>query len=127
MADSGLMRTSQPVRDLGGQREETLVRKRTLREQIAQGLSVDELHGNEGDGVLPPDVMDRDDIRVVESRGGASFLLEAEETFTIDREFLGQDLDRDLAGELGVARAIDLAHSSSAERRENLVDTEPGA
>ena len=34
----------------------------------------------------------------------------------VRREQFGQDLDRDAAIELGVARAIDLAHPAGAER-----------
>ena len=40
---------------------------------------------------------------------------------------IGQDLDRDLAIELGVAGAIDLAHPAGAERGENLVGAEARA
>ena len=40
---------------------------------------------------------------------------------------VGQDLDRDVAIQLRVARAIDLAHSACAQRREDLVDANPSA
>ena len=43
------------------------------------------------------------------------------------RERLGQDLDRDVAIQLRVARAKDLAHAAFADRRSDLVDAEAGA
>ena len=39
----------------------------------------------------------------------------------------GQHLDRDLAAEARIARAVDLAHAARAERREDLVRAEPCA
>ena len=38
-----------------------------------------------------------------------------------------KDFDRDVATELRVARAIDLAHAAGAERRQNLVGAETSA
>ena len=42
-------------------------------------------------------------------------------------EARGQDLDRDLAPELGVARAVDLAHPAPAEQRQDLEPAEASA
>ena len=50
-----------------------------------------------------------------------SFPLEAREAVGLARELRGQDLERDLALELGIARAPDLAHASRAQRTENFV------
>src|SRR5262245_66312364 len=41
------------------------------------------------------------------------------------RQGLGQDLDRDLAAELRIARSIDFAHRARAEQRLDCVDPEP--
>ena len=45
----------------------------------------------------------------------------------IGDEDVRQDLDRDVAIELRIAGAIDLAHSAGAERAEDLVRTEARA
>ena len=50
--------------------------------------------------------------------------LEARERRRIGGQVRGQDLDRDLAVECLVARAIDLAHPSRAERGDDLVLSE---
>ena len=40
---------------------------------------------------------------------------------------VGQDLERDIAIQLRVARAIDLSHAAFADRRGDFVDAEAGA
>ena len=59
---------------------------------------------------------------------GLRLALEARERVGARAQLRGQDLDGDVAIELGVAGAIDLAHSACPERRENLVgaETHPG-
>ena len=55
------------------------------------------------------------------------FALEPREPIGVGGERLGQDLDRDVAIQLRVARAIDLAHAAGAEGRQDLVRAEAGA
>ena len=43
------------------------------------------------------------------------------------RERFGQDLDRDVAVQLGVARAKDLPHAPFADRRDDFVNAQTGA
>ena len=45
----------------------------------------------------------------------------------IVREGVRQNLQRDLATEFGVFRAIDLAHAACADLRDDVVDAETGA
>ena len=56
------------------------------------------------------------------------FAREARQAIGIQTEGRGQDLQRDIATELGVSRAIDLTHAAGAERRADLVttDSRPG-
>ena len=53
--------------------------------------------------------------------------LEAREALPVLGEGRGQDLDRDVALELGVGRAVDLAHAALAELGGDLVGAEAGA
>ena len=55
------------------------------------------------------------------------FALEAREAIGIVGEGLGQDLDRDVAIELRIARAIDLAHAAGPKGREDFVRAEASA
>ena len=54
-------------------------------------------------------------------RKGLCLTLEARDPFRSSGERLGEDLDRHRAIEPSIARAVDFAHATSAERRENLV------
>ena len=69
------------------------------------------------------DVVDGQDVRVVQRRRGARLLLEAAEPLGIGGERRREHLDRDLALEPRVARAIDLAHPPRPDRRKDLVRT----
>jgi hypothetical protein len=46
---------------------------------------------------------------------------------SVDHEAFEQDLERDLATQLRIVRAIDLTHPAGAERRDDLVGTETNA
>ena len=69
----------------------------------------------------------RADVRMIQRGQRLRFALEAREPLGIGDEQLGQDLDRDVAIELRVARAIHLAHAAGAERGEDLVGAEARA
>ena len=68
--------------------------------------------------------VDRRDVRMIERGEDLGLALEAGEALGVVCEQVGQDLERDVATELRVARAIDLAHAAGAEQREDFVGTE---
>ena len=70
---------------------------------------------------MGPDVINREDIGMVPGRGRAGFLLEAPEPVRISGQRSGQHFQGDVAIESRVARLIDFAHPSGAQRGENLV------
>jgi hypothetical protein len=49
--DAGLVRAGESVGYLCGDREDSLDRKRSGEEQLPQVLSLDQLHGDPGDGI----------------------------------------------------------------------------
>jgi hypothetical protein len=53
--------------------------------------------------------------------------LEAHQAIGIGREQLGQDLDGDIAVEVRIARAIDLAHAARAEGGDEFMGAKTGA
>src|SRR5205823_6665427 len=65
------------------------------------------------------------DVRMVERREQLRLALEADHACRVSEEQLGQDLDRDVAPQLRVVRAIDLAHSAVADGAPNSVRAEP--
>jgi hypothetical protein len=66
-------------------------------------------------------------VWVVERREHSRFALETGEAIRIAGEGVRQDLQRDLAIQLGIARAVHLAHAAGPEGGENLVRAEAGA
>jgi hypothetical protein len=76
-------------------------------------------------GVL--EAVDRRDVGMVEGGEHLRFSAEPCDAITIKREGLRQDLQRDIAIELGVARAIDLAHAPFAEQGHDFVRADASA
>ena len=93
----------------------------TGRHEAIERLAFDELHGEEVDAVGLFDGENGDDVRVIESRDGAGFALEAGEAFGIECGFGGEDFEGDVALEFCVGGAIDLAHAAGAEGVGDLV------
>ena len=75
-----------------------------------------------GRGVL--EAVDVPDVRVIERREHLRFPPESREAIRIGRKRVRQDLQRDVAIELRVSRAIDLAHAARADQLDDRVRTE---
>src|SRR5688500_14912710 len=70
---------------------------------------------------MAADVVQRADVRVIQSRDDAGFTQEALDGFGVGVEVVGQELDRDLAAQTGVSGLVDHAHAARAEARQYLV------
>ena len=64
---------------------------------------------------------------MIERREHLRFALEARQAIGIAGERRRQHLDRDVAIQLRIARAIDLAHAAGAEQADNAIEPEGGA
>src|SRR5437016_4716267 len=120
MDNAALVRRRENVRDFCGHAQRFLHLHRPAGHESAQRLSLDELHRDVGDGFGAADVVDRNDVRMIERRRRARLLLEPPQrlgTGHIGRK----NLQRDVAIEFRVARAIDLSHAPGADRRENAI------
>ena len=104
-----------------------LGRQGTPRQTGGERLALEKLGDRVGDAVLTSKVEDRQDVRVRERCDRPRLSLEARERVGIRCDSLGKHLDRDIAPELRIARAIDLSHSAHTEERKNLVGAEAGA
>ena len=67
------------------------------------------------------------DVGMVQRRENLRFPFETAEPIGVVGKGGGQYLDRDVAIEPGIARAIDLAHAAGAEGREDFIGTEARA
>ena len=118
--DAAFVRRGEPAGNLDRIVDHRARRQRPPVHPLAKRLADEQLGDDPGGAVVHADVVDRDDIRVIQAARRASFLFEPALAIGIARECRRQDLDRDLALQLRVARAIDLAHAADAEASEDL-------
>ena len=111
-------------RDLRAEAQHVGHGQRALVQALGERRALDQLHHEVVRLALAAHVEQRADVRVVERRHDFRFALEARAHVRIRAQVLGQHLDRHLAAESRVARAVDLTHSSRAQRGEDLVRTE---
>ena len=101
-------------------------RERPFLEPMGQRLAFQVLHHQEVDAVLVADIVERADVRMAQARNGLGFAVETLARLRIARKMRGQNLDGDDAVKPRIARPVDLAHASGADRRDDLVRAEPG-
>ena len=95
---------------------------------LAQGLSLDELHGDPGaPRRVLADVVDRDDVGAVQGRGRLRLQQEAPRALGVVHRLRAQQLDRHRPPEARVAGAVDDAHPALAEPGGDLVGAESGS
>jgi hypothetical protein len=92
-----------------------------LRDPDRQGRSLDQLQHQRPRAVGFLDAVDGGDVRVVEAGEDLRFPLEPREPIRLSREGVGQDLQRDLAVELGVGGLPDQAHAPLADEGGHVV------
>ena len=113
--------------DLARDGERVIDRHAATRDPIREGVPLDELE-NERVGVAAVlKAVDRADVRMVERSEHLRLALEPRETIRILCERVREDLQRDLAVQLRIARAIHLAHAAGADGGEDFVRAEASA
>ena len=81
----------------------------------AKRLPIDELGDDERSGVQIAEVVDDHDVRMVQARGCARFLVEAPQTFLVHCEFRREEFERDRAIQLAVVRQVHFTHPARAK------------
>ena len=122
MSDKHLSRVR--VGDLLRDRRRLRDRQRAARDQCREVVAVDELHDERARASRLLEPVDRGDVRMLELREQLRFALEPRQTLGIRHECRGQHLDRDVALELRIGRAIDLAHPARAQLSGDFVRAE---
>src|ERR1019366_3509520 len=95
--------------------------KRARREPLTQRLTFEQLGDDVVDAVCLADVVEGEDVGVRERSDGPRFALETGQPVDVVGEVGWQNLDRHLAPEPRIPRAINLAHPARAERGDDLV------
>jgi hypothetical protein len=114
MDDIRGMRRGERPDDLHRVIDRAIDRHRHIVRQTAQRHAIDEFHHNEIAVVDGIDIVDRDDVRVVQGRGGSRFLGEAPLALGTLRAGV-QDLDRDLPTQTVVVGFVDDAHAAASD------------
>ena len=125
--DSLLVRGLERLGDLPGDGEGLVEGERPALQPLGEVFALDELHDEGADAARLLEAVDRGDVGVLELGEDLRLALEAREAVGVRGERLGEDLDRDLALQLRVGRAVDDPHPALAERGGDLVGTEAGA
>ena len=114
MDDSLVVCGQERLADLFRNRACFVPRHRSSRDPLGQRRPVDQLHDQRMDAARVLEPVNVRDVGVVERREHLRFAMEARQSLGIVGEEIGQDLDRDVAVQLGVMGTIDLAHSTFA-------------
>jgi len=110
--------------DLRGDIDRLSNRQWSACDTRAQCLALEQLHHGVWMAVAVPDVEDRQDVGMRKGRNRVRFSLEPRQRFRIVRDGGRNDLDRDVTIQTRIARAIDLAHATRSERRQDRVRSE---
>ena len=124
MGDAAFVSRRETVQDAESDLDRLAHRHRSVSNALAQRRARQQFGDDISGAALAADVIERDDVGVIEGRGGPRFLLEARDAVGVCRQQLREDLDRDLAVQAGVLRSIDLAHSAFAQLVEDAVRAE---
>src|SRR5262245_57068429 len=77
-------------------------------------------------GVIGAKAVNGQNIRMVQSSGGASFLFESPHSACIDRKALWQQLYRNITPKGAVVRPVDLAHATGSQRCNDFAVSKAG-
>ena len=99
----------------------------TFLQPIGERFALDVLHDEKVDAVFVAYVVEDADVRVVQARDRARFLLEALAQLGVLGQVLGKYFDGDGAVEAGVFRLVDFTHAARPDGREDFVRPELGS
>ena len=121
MHDPFRVRRIQSVRHFDPDLEQPIHFHRLARDQVLQRRAVEILHHDERMPILLANLMNRANVRMVQSRSGASLAAKAFEGLRVAHHVIGQELQRHEAAKLSILGLIDNAHASAAKLLNNAV------
>jgi hypothetical protein len=130
MDDAGFVRGLERIGDLARDRQRFGERDGTALNAVREVLAPDQLHDERhvtaGAARRVLEAVDLGDVGMIQGGQRPRLALEAGETLDIHRERAGENLQRHVAPEPRIPRAIHLAHSAGADRGDDLVRAETG-
>lgn len=125
MDDAGLVCCLQRFRDLARHRHGLIERDRAACDALGERFALDELHDQGSSGVEFLYAVNLGNMRMIQRSKRLRLTGESRNPIDVRRKCLGKDLEGDVPVETSVARPIDLAHPTGAERRRDLKDADP--
>ena len=122
MDEASLVRGFQGVHDLTRDVERFWHRQGAIRaEHVGERFAFHQLHDDGANAAAGFDAVDLRDVRMIERRECFGLALEPRKAFGVGSKDLGQNLERDVTIEAAVAGPVHFAHSTRAQRRDDLV------
>ena len=121
MDDAFLVSVLHCLRDLPEKRQGFIHGNDPARDTFSQRFPFHELHDEKGRALGFFEPIERGDTRMVQRREKLRFTLESQETIFVLRKLRGKQLDRHFPPQLGIVRAIDLAHPALADLFDDFV------
>src|SRR5215213_5561847 len=120
--DPAAVREARGAQDLLDQADRPArVQRRLLGDELLERAATHVLHRDVRRPVPLPAVVDGDDVGVLESRGGGRLAAEALHELAVGREAVVQELQRVVAPELQVLRAVDVGHPARSDAADDPV------
>ena len=127
MDDALLVRRLKRIGDLARDRRAPRRPRSALRDAVGQRRALDELHHEGADAVRLLEAVDGGDVRVIERGQDLGFALEPGEPIGVSGERRGKHLERDLALQIHVGRAIHLAHAALTDQGVHFIRADAAA
>src|SRR5712691_3728873 len=102
-------------RDLDTVLDRLADRQRAATKALAQGFALEQFGNDVRRTVVRPNVVNRKNVGMIQTRRGARLLLEAPLAVRVIGKVRGQNLYRDIAAQTGIPGAVHLTHSSGAD------------
>ena len=121
MDDAVLVRRFERLGNLPRDRQRFVDGQRAARDPVGERVALDQLQDERVDVAAVLEPVDRRDVRMVERGQHLRLAPEAREAIRIERQTRRAAPSARRRAELGIARAIHLAHAAGAERADDLV------
>ncbi len=127
MHHAGAVRLIQRIRDLHSILQRLLERQRPFFQFLRQGLAFDALHHQKLHAFLLSNIVQHANVRMIQAGDGLGLALKTLSENGIFGEMRRKNFDGDGAVQARIACAVNFAHASRAERRQDFVWAEASA
>ena len=121
MDDVARVRGVERHRNLHAEVDDLIDRQRASLDALLHRPALEQLHHDEGPPLVLAELVDRTDVWVFQRRRQPGFALEPGQPRRVGAVFLAEELDRDLAIEAQILRAVYDAHATFAKLVEHAV------